>query len=58
MLRTGGGGGGGSSEFDEGLKLVLKNTGWEGLHSLVKLPAIKKKNLWPLFMDGVQLPQG
>ena len=46
-----------------GLKLVLKNTACEELHSLVKLPAIKKKQnkkqaLWPLFMDGVQLPQG
>ena len=42
-----------------GLKLVLKNTACEGLQSLVKLPAIKKKQaLWPLFMDGVQLPQG
>ena len=26
-----------------GLKSVLKNMGWEGLHSLVKLAAIKKK---------------
>ena len=47
MLRTWEGG---SSEFDGGLesihgglKSVLKNMGWEGLHSLVKLAAIKKK---------------
>ena len=53
--------GGGLESIHGGLKSVLKNTACEGLHSLVKLPAIKKgrkKTLWPLFMDRAQLPQG
>ena len=35
---------GGLESIHGGLKSVLKNTGCEGLHSLVKLPTIKKKN--------------
>ena len=28
------------------------------LITVIYVAAIKKKTLWPLFMDGVQLPQG
>ena len=27
-------------------------------HSMLTQTTLKKKNLWPLSMDGVQLPQG
>ena len=37
-------GGGELESLHGGLKLVLTNTACEGLHSLVKLPAIKKNN--------------
>ena len=41
------------------LEFIFLTVGRSNINNIVSAPGILlKKTLWPLFMDGVQLPQG